>query len=81
MSLLEQNTTRKGQVDKNTTKLAELDVSHHKGGEYKVKAICNSAVYAKESADYLPRLYYLVFLEKLSRRKKYLGVYIDYSAS
>ena len=65
MSLLDQDTTRKGRVDENST---ELDTSDDKSGEYKVEAICNSAVYVRESAGYLPRLYYLVssksYLEK-----------------
>lgn len=29
------------------------------GKEYKVKAICNSMVYARKSKNYLPGLYYL----------------------
>ena len=57
MSLLEQDTTRKEWVDKNVT---ELDASDDEGGEYKVEAIRNRAVYARESAGYLPKLYYLV---------------------
>ncbi len=36
----------------------ELDKADSK--EYKVKAICDNAVYAKESEGYLPGLYYLV---------------------
>ena len=55
VSLLEQDTTRKGRVDE---KAMELDAGDNK--EYKVKAICDSAVYAKESAGHLPGLYYLV---------------------
>ena len=46
MSLLEQDTTRKGQVDKNAT---ELDVSDNESKKYKVEAIYDSAVYARES--------------------------------
>ena len=57
MSLLEQDTTRKGRVDDNAT---ELDAGNDEGGEYKVKAIRDSTVYARESAGYLPGLYYLV---------------------
>ena len=56
MSLLEQDTTRKGRVDENAT---ELDAGED-SGEYKVEAIRNSAVYARESAGHLPGLYYLV---------------------
>ena len=59
MSLLEQDTTRKGRVDKNAT---ELDAGDNNSGKYKVEAIENSAVYAWESElDQLFRLYHLVF--------------------
>ena len=60
MLLLEQDTTRKEQIDKNATKLAKLDAGKD-NSMYKVKAICNSAVYAKKSASHLSGLYYLVF--------------------
>ena len=45
-------------MDKNATK---LDADDNESGKYKVKAICNSAVYTRKSADYLSGLYYLVF--------------------
>ena len=51
VSLLEQDTTRKGRVDENATK---LDAGNNEGKEYKVKAIRDSAVYARESAGHLP---------------------------
>ena len=58
MSLLEQNTTKKGRVNK---KVLELDVGNEDSKEYKVEAIWDSAVYANESeSGYLPGLYYLV---------------------
>ena len=57
MLLLKQNTTRKRQVDENAT---ELNVSNNEGGEYEVKAIYDSAVYARESTGHLSGLYYLV---------------------
>ena len=57
MLLLERNTTKKRQVDENAT---ELDTNDNNSGKYKVKAICDNAVYAKESIGYLPKLYYLV---------------------
>ena len=57
MSLLEQDTTRKGRVDENAT---ELDAGKD-SGEYEVETICDSAVYARESTGHLPGLYYLVF--------------------
>ena len=55
MLLLEQEITRKVWVSK---KIPELDAGNSK--KYKMEAICNSAVYAKKSEDYLPGLYYLV---------------------
>ena len=49
-------------MDKNTIELAELDIGNNKGGEYKMKAIWNSVVYARESeSGYLLELYYFVF--------------------
>ena len=57
MLLLEQDITRKEWVDENGTK---LDAGDNKGNKYKVKAICDSAVYARELAGHLPGLYYLV---------------------
>ena len=57
VSLLEQNTTRKGGVyDEN---VAELDAGDE-SKEYEVEAIRDSAVYAKEADGYLPKLYNLV---------------------
>ena len=58
VSLLEQDTTRKGRVDENdATKLDDGDDN----GEYEVEAIRDSAVYARESeSSHLPGLYYLV---------------------
>ena len=58
MSLLEQDTTRKGRVYKNDA--AELNAGDDKSGKHEVEAIRDSAVYARESAGYLPGLYYLV---------------------
>ena len=58
MSLLQQDTTRKGNVDENET---ELDTGDNEGREYEVEAICDSAIYARESTSHLPGLYYLVF--------------------
>ena len=57
MSLLEQDITRKGQVD---DKSIELNAGN-KNGEYEVEAISDSKVYARESeSGHLPGLYYLV---------------------
>lgn len=57
MSLLEQSTIKKGQGDK--TFQLELDESNSE--EYKVEAIWDSGVYAKESdSGHLSGFYYLV---------------------
>ena len=57
VSLLEQDTTKKGRVDKNAT---ELDAGNNDSREYKVEAIWNSAVYTRKSeSGHLPGLYYL----------------------
>ena len=56
VSLLEQDTTRKGRVDENVT---EFEAGNDE--EYEVEGIWDSAVYAKESAaGHLPGLYYLI---------------------
>ena len=59
VSLLEQDTTKKGRVND-----TQLDFEFEAGNdnkEYEVDGIRDSAVYAKESATgQLPRLYYLV---------------------
>ena len=57
VSLLEQDTTRKGRVDENVT---EFEAGNDEE-EYKVEGIWDSAVYARESATgHLPGLYYLL---------------------
>ena len=59
MSLLEQDTTRKGREDKNAAIQLEFEAGDN--GEYAVERICNSMVYAKElEAGHLLGLYYLV---------------------
>ena len=59
MFLLEQDTTKKGWVDEKTLQLEFED--NNEGEEYKVKAIRNITVYAKESeSGQLPGLYYLI---------------------
>ena len=56
VSLLEQDSTKKGWMDNKT----ELDTGDD-SGEYEVEAIRDSAVYARESeSSHLPGLYYLV---------------------
>ena len=60
MSLLEQETTRKGQMDEEVKQM-KFDAGDNKSGENKVDTISDSAVYARESkSGHLPGLYYLV---------------------
>lgn len=48
-------------MDENVRQI-DFDVDNNDNKKYKVEAISNSAVYAKElKLDYLLRLYYLVF--------------------
>ena len=55
MSLLEQDSTRKERVKK----VSELDAGNN-SEEYKIEAIWDSAVYARELEGHLPGFYYLV---------------------
>ena len=58
VSLLEQDTTKKGRVSK---EVPELDAGNKDSKEYKVEVIWNSAVYANKSeSGHLLDLYYLV---------------------
>ena len=60
MSLLEQDTTRKKQVDEEIRQI-EFNAGDDESGEYKVEAIRDSAVYVRESkSGHLPDLYYLI---------------------
>ena len=56
VSLLEQDTTRKGRE----FSVPEFELEPGDDKEYEVEAIRDSAVYAKEADGYLPGLYYLV---------------------
>ena len=59
MSLLKQNITRKRQIDEKTSQL-KFKING-KDEEYKVEAIGDSMVYARElESSYLPSLYYLI---------------------
>ena len=59
MSLLKQNTTRKGRMNELFPEPEpEFDAGDNK--KYKVEAIEDSAVYAKKAERHLPGLYYLV---------------------
>lgn len=55
--LLEQNISKKMQINKNIT---ELNTSDNKSKKYKIKTICDNKIYAKKLADHLLKLYYLV---------------------
>ena len=69
MSVLEQNTTKKGQVSK---KVLELDAGNEDSKEYEVEAIQDSAVYVNKSeSGHLPGL---------SQEKKYLETIVSSSA-
>ncbi len=61
MSLLEQDTTRKGRVDKVLPE-PEKEVKFEAGDnkEYEVEAIIDNAVYGQQAIDQMPGLYYLV---------------------
>lgn len=59
MSLLKEDIIRKGQVDKAMSRL-EFGKSNGDSKKFKVKAICDSGVYARETGGHLPGLYYLV---------------------
>ena len=50
-----------GRVDENATELVKLDVGNNKSSKYKVKKICDNAVYTRNSMGYLSELYYLIF--------------------
>lgn len=71
---MEQDNTRKRWVDKN---IIELEVGNNDGGEYKVEAIYDSAVYIRELAGYLLEFYYLVFWKNYP--KKILRSFIQWS--
>ena len=57
VSLPEQNTTKKGQVDK---KVTELEFEARNSKEYEIEGIWDSAVYISKAKGYLPGLYYLI---------------------
>ena len=68
VSLLEQDNTRKVQVDQKTLQLEFEDDG--KGEEYEVEAIRDSVLYAKKSeSGQLPGLYYLISWKGFSEKK------------
>ena len=67
MSMLKQNTKKKGQVDKKIAKQLEFEAGSN-NKKYKVEGICKSAVYARElKASYLLGLYYLISCKDYSK--------------
>ena len=69
MSLLEQDTTRKEQVDEEVGQM-EFDADDNESGEYKVEAIRDSAVYARKSeSGHLLGLYYLVLWKRYPKEE------------
>ena len=70
VSLLEQDTTRKRRVDEEVKQM-ESNAGDNESGKYKVEAIRDSAVYARESkSGHLPGLYYLVSWKEYPEKKK-----------
>ncbi len=57
MSLLKQDTTKKGRVDKTASR---LEFENEDNKEYEVEAIRDSAVYVSKSEGHLLGFYYLV---------------------
>lgn len=60
VSLLERNITIKRYIDKNN--ITKLNAGNYKSKKYKVKAIWDNTVYAKESESgyHLAKLYYII---------------------
>ena len=73
VSLLKQDTTRKGWVDEEAKQM-EFDAGDNESGEYKVEAIRDSAVYTRESLRISSSTRSLLssLMEKISRGRKYL---------
>ena len=69
VSLLEQDTTRKGRMNELFPEPEpEFDAGDNK--EYEVEAIKDSAVYAKKAKGHLSSLYYLVFWKSYSEKER-----------
>ncbi len=58
--LLEQNITRKRQVDNQALSEPKSKFEAGDNKEYKVEALINRAVYGKKANNQMPGLYYLV---------------------
>ena len=69
MSLLKQDSTKKGRVDEEVRQI-EFNAGDEESGEYKVEAIWDCAVSTRESkSGHLPNLYYLVPWKRYSKEK------------
>ena len=66
VSLLEQDNTRKEQMNK-FVKVPEFEPCNDK--KYEIKAIQDSAVYTKEADGYLSGLYYLILQKSYLKEK------------
>ncbi len=60
MSLLEQDTSKKREVDSKALPEPEKEFEAGDNKEYEVKAIINSAMYGQQANNQMPGLYYLV---------------------
>lgn len=68
----------KRQVNNNNT-IARLELNKGNSKKYKFEANYNIEIYVNKSKDHLLGLYYLISWKKLLRRRKYLGVIINYA--
>ena len=67
--MLEQDTIKKGRVDKEVRQM-EFDAGDDKSGGYKVGAIQDSTVHARKSeSDHLSDLYYLISWKRYSEEE------------
>ena len=66
MSLLEQDTTIKEQIDK---KVIELELEVGKSKKYKIKAIWNKFVYTNNTERDLSNSYYLVMWKNYTKKQ------------
>ena len=66
---MEQNIIRKDRVDKKVRQ-KKFNISDNDSGEYKIEAIWDSAIYAKElKTGHLPGLYYLILWKRYLKEK------------
>lgn len=68
MSLLEQNSIKKEQVDQKTSQL-KFDKGRNNDREYKFKGTREHGFYANELDNHLPGLYYLALKKNYPKKK------------